>query len=189
MSTAAAERGPERWAPWLNLVLPGGGLVLLGARWTGFYLALLFAACANFALAAVLLFPDDCGRPVQLLAIGAGAGGYVGAQWRCAQTARARRARIADVRRRTALREARRMVEQGAFNEALRVLSPVAQENPDDLLVAYRIAEVLTAAGTSHAARLAWQRVRALDRHGVYREQLRMCEARLDQAKLQRSKE
>jgi len=44
--------------------------------------------------------------------------------------------------------------------------------------VAYRLAQVLTEVGAPAAAQAAWGHVRALDRHGVYRVQIRAGEQR-----------
>jgi hypothetical protein len=177
VSTAPA----GRWGPLVNLVLPGGGLILSGAIASGLLVGLAFTACASFALLAVLLFPDDFSRTLQALGIGAAAGSYVGAQIRFVQTRREARVQAALARRRRALWEVRSLLESGAHGQALESVAALAREWPDDLLVAYRLAQVLTEAGAPAAAQAAWGHVRALDRHGIYREQIRAGEQRVAQ--------
>lgn len=168
-----------RWAPWINLLLPGGGLILAGAVWSGLLIGVLFAACANLALAAVLLFPDEFSRTVQTLVIGLAAGSYVGAQLRLSRQVRERRAQSAAALRRRLLGEAREHLARGERAQALAAIAPLAELARRDLLVAYRFAQVLTAVGDVQAARAAWEQVRTLDRHGIYRAQTRVHEQQL----------
>ena len=90
MATNTPELTGDGWAAALNLLLPGGGLILVGAPWSGLLIGLAFTACANFALAAVLLFPDSFSPTHQALGTGLAAGAYLGAQIRLAQTRRRR---------------------------------------------------------------------------------------------------
>jgi hypothetical protein len=89
-----------RIAPWVNLLLPGGGLILVEALVSGVLIGLAFTLCANLALLAVLLFPDDFSRWDQALLIGLAGGSYVGAQLRLAGELARRRARARDQWRR-----------------------------------------------------------------------------------------
>ncbi len=157
----------------LNLILPGGGLIAIGALLPGVLVGLAFAASANFALIAILLFPADFTRAYQALGIGLAVGCYLGAQIRLLTTIRARRRAAAARHRRQQLWHARELLERGEHGAALQVLSSLADTYADDLLVAYRLAQALSLAGSVHAARSAWERVRRLDRHGIYREQTR----------------
>ncbi len=169
-----------RWAGWVNLVLPGAGLVLCGAIASGLMVGLLVAAGANLALAALLLFPDDFSRTVQAVIIGLAVGSYFGAQLRLSQTQRQIRAQAAGEARRRTLRRTSELLANGEPAAALEALRPLADRAHDDLLVAYRMAQTLTVAGDVLAARVAWQRVRQLDRHGIYRDQVRENERALD---------
>lgn len=181
MSAATPESAPGAWPAVVNLLLPGGGLILLGELSSGLLVGVAFAACANFALLAVLLFPDDFGPSLHALGIGVAGGGYVGAQIRMAQTVRGLRERVMTLERRRVLWTVRGLCERGEYSAALQVITPLSRRVPDDVLVAYRVAQILSEAGTVHAARAAWQRVRQLDRHGVYREQVRKFESQLEQ--------
>ncbi len=178
MSTKA-EPPSNTLAAWLNLVLPGGGLIWIGATATGLLAGVAFAACANVALAAVLLVPDEFGAAYQKLVIGLAAGAYAGAQLRFVQTVRQRRAVDLANQRRESLRRVTACLLDGDAEAALVALQPLRNGAEDDLLVMYRLAQVLTAAGNVSAARNAWRKVRALDRHGIYRRQAEEQERRL----------
>jgi hypothetical protein len=165
-------RTAEGWARGINLLVPGAGMILAGSVITGLLAGLLFAACANFAVVAVLLFPDDFSGTMQALAIGLAAGAYFGAQVRLAAQIRARRAAAAASFRRRVLSQSQELLVRGEAAGAVDALQPLVAEAGHDLLVAYRLAQALTAAGDAPAARAAWQRVRELDRHGLYKRQI-----------------
>jgi hypothetical protein len=166
--SARVPGSPRLWGA--NLVLPGVGLILAGRVAAGLAIGLLFVVLANGAVAATLLVPDDVSPWVQALVIGLAAGTYVGAQLRLRyaleDTARAARRD----RRDAALRVVRACVERGDGEAGWEALRPVAEDAEEDLLVAYRVAQVLTLRGDRTAARIAWERVRRLDRHHLYRE-------------------
>jgi hypothetical protein len=156
----------------INLVIPGGGLILIGSETTGVLIALLFTAAANFAIAAGLLFHDDVSPTWRGLGIGVAIGTYLGAQIRYAQTLRCQRARAAAQRRRAALYEVRCALLAGRLEDAWRAIRPLIGQAEVDLVVAYRLAQVLTARGNGAAALAAWRRVRRLDRHRIYRQEV-----------------
>jgi hypothetical protein len=168
-----------RWAAWINLLVPGGGLILIGSLASGLVGGLLFAACANFAVLAVLLFPDDFSGTLQALAIGLAAGAYVGTQVRFVRRLRELRAEAATHFRRQLLWQSQELLAQGDAARAVATLQPVADQARHNLLIAYRLAQALTAAGDVAAARAAWQQVRELDRHRLYQQQIRESEQRL----------
>lgn len=172
----------ERWAALLNLLLPGGGLILIGMIVRGFIVGCAFVLCVNFAIVTVLLMPDDFPWWVPPLALGLAGGGYVGAQLRLAQSVRDSRRRAQADRRRACLHNAQEELARGRPLAALEALAPLADQAARDLLVALRMAQALTAAGDVPAARAAWRQVRRLDRHGIYREQARDHERQLAQA-------
>jgi hypothetical protein len=164
---------PRPWMAALNLILPGAGLIALGEIASGLLIGVAFTACANYALLATLIVPDVYSRPLQLLGIGFTIGTYFGAQLR--YTLRARRsARSTLARQRRAILTAvqEHMAAQD-WNAALVALKPLAEQAPDDLFVNYRVAQILTAAGTGRAADTAWRRLQRLDRRGLYREIVR----------------
>jgi len=163
----------------VNLVIPGGGLILVGGDVSGVLIALLFTATASFSVAASLLLPGEVPATWRGLGIGVTLGTYVGAQVRFAQTLYHQRGRIADQARRAALHDARQALLDGQVEDAWRALQPLADQADTDLVLAYRVAQVLTARGDEVAARAAWQRVRRLDRHRIYRPETVACERTL----------
>ncbi len=152
----------------VNLLLPGGGLILIGHVWAGATVALLFAAFANVAIGAALIFPDDVQPWQGGLAIGLAGGVYAGAQIRLALTLRQSRRDEAAARRRRVLTEVRELMRDGEHRRALDALAALEPAAPTDLLVAYRKAQVLTEMGDPQAAAAAWERLRELDRHKIY---------------------
>jgi len=152
----------------INLVVPGGGLILIGSETMGVLIALLFTAAASFAIAASLLFPADFPPTWRGLGIGVAVGTYLGAQIRYAQTVRHQCERAADESRGAALQGVRRALLAGRVEDAWRALQPVVEQAENDLVVAYRLAQVLTAREGGAAALAAWRRVRRLDRHRIY---------------------
>jgi len=165
----------------LNLVLPGGGLIVLDSIGSGLIVGLLFVACANFALVSVLLFPDDFSPTVQALGVGLAAGSYVGAQVRLAKALRRARTRAFETWRRGVLWTTRILLERGEHGAARDAILPLAQAAPDDLLVQYRLVQALVAAGELPDARAACERLKRLDRRGIYRAQVRDIEQQLVQ--------
>ena len=63
-------------------------------------------------------------------------------------------------------------LERGDGDAALEALEPLRIAGKQDLLVAYRLAQVLTMKRDVSAGLEAWQQVRTLDRHHVYRRQI-----------------
>jgi len=159
-----------------NLLVPGGGLVLAGSLTPGVAIALLFIAAANFAVGANLLFPDDFAPTWRGLGVGVAIGIYLGAQLRLAQSLRdARRQRARD-RRVQALRTARSALAVGQVDQAWQALEPLAEQVEQDLVLAYWVAQVLTARGDGPAALAAWRRVRLLDHHHIYRREIEQAQ-------------
>lgn len=172
-------RGQNRpsGAPWpagvLNLLVPGLGIICVGRTWPGVILGLIFAAFANLALWAVLLMPDDLPAWGPPLAVGLAAGAYVGCQIDFVRSSRDRRRREQDAIRHSALAAVSEALARGDFVAGLDALGSISHLAAQDLLVAYRQAQVLTGLGDEHAAYVAWRQVRTLDRHNIYRDEWR----------------
>jgi len=167
-TTGTGTQRLARIARVVNLLVPGAGIILVGREALGVLVALLFTAAANAALAANLLFPAEWSPGWRAISTGVALGTYLGAQVRFAQTLRDQRRRASAAHRNAALRAARAALLAGRVEEAWRLLQPLAPQAEDDLLLAYRLAQVLSARGDRQAARAAWQRVRRLDRHRIY---------------------
>ncbi len=161
----------RRAAGWINLLVPGAGLVLLGHVAAGLILGLIFTSLANFLLAAILLFPDDVSELWRAAAGGGLVLVYVLAQLGQAQVLRAGAVGVAEQRRREALQSAKERLERGEAQWALQALSPLRETAAGDLLLAVRWAQALSAAGQIEEALAAWEVVRKLDRHHIYRRE------------------
>jgi len=147
-------------------------LILIGRETLGVMIAILFTMTACYALAATLLFPDDTSATWRGLSIGVAIGTYLGAQIRYAQTVRCQADEAFGDLRRAALRAARGALREGRAEDAWNALRPLLPQAETDLLVAYRVAQVLTARGDRLAALNAWRRVGRLDRHRIYRQEV-----------------
>lgn len=166
----------------VNILVPGGGLILLGAVWRGLLIGVVFTLLADFALLATLLIPDDVPGWARVAAVVGAVAVYALAQLRVEQYVHRRRRDADHKLRRAALLEARARLEEQAFEAALAALAPIMELSDHDLLVAYRIAQALTGAERHDAALDAWRRVQVLDVHHIYRtqreDQLRRLDAR-----------
>jgi hypothetical protein len=156
----------------LNLVVPGAGLIVRGAVGSGLLCGLLFAACANLTLAACLLFPDEMSASGRTLALVITGVVYVLVQVRMAQITGLAARRTKEQFRRERLLRVQECLRREDVAGALEAIEPLMDSAGTDLLVAFRVAEVLTLADDQEGARAAWANVRALDRHGIYRAQM-----------------
>ena len=162
----------------LNLVVPGGGLILIGHIASGLVIAILFTLSASVAMAAAWLFPDDVSRVWRGLVIGIALGTYLGAQLRYAQTVRWHRDEAFWDLRREQMKTARHALMEGRIEDAWEGLRPLMEEVESDLPLAFLAAQVLNHKGDGHAALSAWRRVRRLDRHRIYYRETRENEER-----------
>lgn len=178
MSTTTHQE--HAWSTWVNLLIPGGGLILVGWPWLGWAIGLLFVLALNASLAIILLFPDEWPAWVGGLAIGVTGGTYLGAQIRLRQLITLRRLTAAEEFRNSTLRTALAAAEAGDQLTALEHLEKLADEADRDLLVAYRVAQVISATGDAEGSQSAWARVQRLDRYGLYRGVIRAELARFE---------
>lgn len=160
-----------RWARMCNLIVPGGGLIVVGATWTGLTTGVLFALGANFAVAATLLIPDETPTWLRAAAVAFTVGVYAFAQWRLPHVWRRQNRAARAERRRAVLHRVHVLIEQARFDAARDELAAVADLAEHDLLIAFRIAEVETALHAGGTACDAWRRVESLDAHEIYRAQ------------------
>jgi hypothetical protein len=164
-----------RWSWPLNVVVPGTGLILHGASLLGVALGLLYLALLNATVAGLVLFPDDLTGWTQVLPVLTVAVWGL-SQYALALSGRRRQSRARASLRRAALARARERLGQGAPDEALAALDPIANLAASDLTVAYRFAQARMAMRDLAAAEQAWALVRKLDRHGIYRSERERCE-------------
>jgi hypothetical protein len=87
------------WSPWINLVVPGSGLILIGWPWVGWLIGLMFVLSLNVALATTLLIPDEYPGWIGGLAIGLSGGTWLGAQLRLRQCLNTRQLTLSEAHR------------------------------------------------------------------------------------------
>lgn len=146
--------------------MPGAGLLLAGRPLAGFGVGLAYAAALNAALAIRLLVPDDFPWTAFWSSLAA-ATAYVVAQFLLLRAHGDAEAAGTRAERRTALAELLAAVREGrADSNAARRLEALAET---DLHVAYRLAQSASLNSDPSAVRAAWERVRLLDPHHIYR--------------------
>lgn len=171
MLTTTASDSPPRAAAWLNLAVPGAGLILIGRARIGLVTGFAFALSANLAVASRLLIPDDVPTWAQNLAILTACVIYIAAQaLLLSSPSGASAGRIPDRVRRAALGEIERLVAVGDFEVARSVIDANHALAREDVHIAFRRAQVLTEINAADAAD-AWRKLAALDRHDLYRSE------------------
>lgn len=153
----------------VNRVFPGVGLILAGSITAGMAVGLTFTATAALAIASYGLIPENVPPMARAGLLAAALAWYFCAQVWAAQAVRTRREAARAARRRGVLCRALEALERGEPRLARELIEPLAADEPDDLLVACRAAQILTALGDVQAARLAWERLQRLDRHRIFR--------------------
>jgi hypothetical protein len=153
----------------LNRVFPGAGLILAGSITAGLAVGLAFTATASLAIASYGLIPENVPPLARAGLLAAALAWYFCAQVWAAQAVRSRREAERAARRRGVLGRSLAALEQGEARLARELIEPLAAAEPDDLLVACRIAQILTALGDVPGAQAAWERLQRLDRHRLFR--------------------
>lgn len=154
-----------------NALVPGSGLILQDRLAPGAGLGLIFAGVSNFTLAAFWLIPESVPSPLAEVGLGATVATWCVAQIATAQRLRSGGRKDSAVQRRGALRLVQDALAAGDADAAHAAIAPLAELADQDLLVAVRLAQVLTAKRDAAGAAGAWERVRRLDRHHIYRAQ------------------
>lgn len=167
-----------RW--FLNLVMPGCGLVWVGRLVWGLVLAVLFAPAAGVLALAWLVAPQALPPAAVAVAAGVAGGAFVAAQVLLLQDYRLRndeawRHHVA------ALEEsAREYFEAGNPFEALLAVEELLEVNPDDLEAHLLKARILAADGKYARAAEAYRRLERVDVHGVHRREVAEALARYE---------
>ena len=149
-------------APWLNLVVPGAGLILLRREWLGLVLAMLFCVCAQIGLWGLYIVPASIPGWVTFSAL---AGAVLA--WICAQYTLVIRIRRAfgpgiDHEIGHLCRLAEEAVAGAQYDKAEEFLLVALTLNDEDSRVNALWAQLMTALGKFHDARRAWRRVAQL---------------------------
>lgn len=155
-------------ARWLNLLVPGAGLILTGNVAGGLAIGLSFAVAATLAVIASLIIPADFSPRGRILIIVVAAVAYIAAQFLLERSIRSNAHRDAEARRKQHLGQAAARFQAGDIDGAWAALQPLASRLDHDLLIAVRWAQVLERLGDAGEIASAWERVRALDRHRIY---------------------
>ncbi len=156
-----------------NLLVPGAGLVLAGRPWAGLIAGTLFSTILAAALTAVWVVPGEVPATWKGLLIGFAGGTYVGAQIRQVRALRERARQALERGRKACLRDAIAAMHAQEPERAVALLEPAVTARPGDLLLLVRLAQALDAAGQQTEASAMWEQVRALDRHRVFRSDVR----------------
>src|SRR5262245_2262934 len=135
-SLSTASRWPTiaSAAQWINLLLPGGGLICVGDIAGGLALGLLFTVCASLAVTASLIVPDDFTLASRNLTIIAAALVYVLSQFVFAQSLRSATRRQAAEQRRACLAQVTEHLAGGQPSAAAAALAPLRSHIEGDLL-------------------------------------------------------
>jgi hypothetical protein len=146
-------------APWVNLAVPGAGLILLRREWLGFALAMLFCLCAQIALWGLLIVPASIPGWITTAAFAG-----VGLVWIAAQYSLLVRRRRAfgkgvdrEIQRLCQLAE--EAVAQAEYERAEELILVALTLNDEDPGVNVLWAQLMTARGRFRQARRAWHRV------------------------------
>lgn len=162
----ALRRG--RWALWLNVLVPGAGLVALQQPMPGLLLTAVFLLSAETALFGLLLVPQAIDGVATTVAATA-----AGACWFVLQVLLMRRLRELhnpEYRLQAAARieQAREAVLTGEWALARQLLEEAAQYDPEQPELNWLLAKVCTAVGRSDVAVRQWRRLRQVDHAGRY---------------------
>lgn len=156
----------------LNLLAPGTGLLLIGRLLSGWTLALGFAITANLAVIFVFIIPYDIPPAVRSASVGSAALLYVAAQGLFASAVRFDVQADRRNEQKAALVAVQQFLDSGDLTAARTALQPLLPLAEEDLLVALRAAQILTAVGDRAAAQAACERLRRLDKHHICRADL-----------------
>ncbi len=158
----------KRLAVLFNLMVPGTGLIILRREWLGFTLAILFGVVTQIVILGLWVVPQDIPRWIWFTAVLVTIGVWLFAQWRL--LIRVRDENSPDFAKE--LEELRSLAELALqkedFDEARRVLLVALKINDEDLAVQVLWARLMRLTRPGKSARVAWKRVKYLDRDGLY---------------------
>ncbi|MDX2200639.1 MAG: tetratricopeptide repeat protein [Phycisphaerae bacterium] len=179
MSSAAPNRVREAArAKLINLIAPGVGLVLVDRLFDGLLTAGAFGLSAGALLVATLVAPMAYSGAFRAFLAVAMVATYGLAQIAMERAAAARGRSDAAAERRALLQRSARSARYGDYASAIAQISEALEQSPEDLALRADLAILHDRAGNLDAARAAWRRVRELDRHRVYKEQIEAAEGR-----------
>ncbi len=161
-----------RWGLWLNVLVPGAGLVALQRERVGLPLTAAFLVFAEIALMGLLVMPNALGAAlttaVTVLAAGI---------WLASQVLLLRRVHdLQDLERqiRTAVQieQAREAVLAAEWGPAKQLLAEAADYDVEQPELNWLLAKVSSAVARSDQAAKQWHRVHQVDRAGKYEQDI-----------------
>ena len=158
-------------APWLNIVVPGAGLILLRREWLGLVLALLFCLCAQIGLWGLYIVPVSIPGWITSSALCGAVLAWIGAQYTL--VIRLRQAFGPGVQREIThlCWLADQAIANGEYDQAEEHLLVALTLNDEAPGVNALWAQLMTALGRFHHARQAWNRVVQLSHDGPQKRQ------------------
>lgn len=155
----------------VNWWLPGVGLILAHRLWLGLVIGVLFTLLANLLIWGAAIVPDSVPRIFLFLTGLFLVATYAGAQFLLWRDIRRRQLAARKAERTRILNQAVEFLTQGDLARACMCVEALLPYAEDDLMVAVRIAQTLTAAQDAPRGIEAWMRVRRLDVQAVYRRE------------------
>jgi len=161
-----------RWALWLNMLVPGAGLIGLQRQRAGLAVAILFGLTGQVAAVGLLIAPQSIGQVVT-----AGATVGAGLAWLVGQILLLKRLNeLQDPARRLAaarwIEQAREAVLTAGWAEASRALREASRYDDEQPDLNWLLAKVMTATSRSDLAAKQWRRLRQVDKAGRYAKEV-----------------
>ncbi|MCA9245083.1 MAG: hypothetical protein KDA32_14085 [Phycisphaerales bacterium] len=166
-------RAASRMIRAINVLAAGAGQIAQGDTSIGMATAAAFASAANAWIWMTWIVPGAYSNVARGVTLTVAIVVWVMSQWHLAARLRGadRAQRLG--RRRAALAESRRLAACGDVAGALRAVEPLIEREPRNLATATLVAQLVTSSGDAQESRAAWERVRRLDRRGLYRREIR----------------
>jgi len=157
----------------LNILIPGCGLIVLKREWLGFFVAAFFGLCGNAALAGWLIAPDALPKWLVVFIALVTAATWIGAQLLLASRQR-------DIVRRQEglsriLLDARNALDTGNLDSARAHLENGCDLDEESVEWHVLWARVCTRDGDLVAGQQAWSRVLKLDIQRQYHSEARQA--------------
>ena len=159
-------------AIWVNVLIPGAGLIVLRREWLGSAVALLFGMLAGSGIWGCLISPASAGTWTVALTLTGAALIWLGGQILLHR-------QLAVFNDPSLALEVERLRQQAAdsagagnYTEALSMLRLALSLNDEDLDTLVQQADLLTTLGRFREARRAWRQVEQLDRRQRYRRRI-----------------
>lgn len=156
------------WSNRFLLLIPGVRQIIGGSIPWGLFLGILFALFANLLVLSTLVIPAEFTTPARVFVAIVAVAIAIAGHWLTPRGQFAIRPGSGrGLERRSALVALASALERGEIDEnAKGRLEPWAET---DLHVAYRLARAADAVGDDAESNRAWERVRKLDPHRIYR--------------------